>query len=48
MDAEFVTDNYIRVYQDIRGMHHSEGEFVMTRPLIGPLNTTLVDESTDA
>lgn len=23
MDAEFVTDNYIRVYQDIRGMHHS-------------------------
>jgi uncharacterized protein len=48
MDAEFVTDNYIRVYQDIRGMHHSEGVYVMNRPLIGPLNTTLVDESTDA
>jgi hypothetical protein len=48
MDAEFVTDNYIRVYQDIRGMHHSEGEFVMNRPLIGPLNNTPVDESTDA
>ena len=32
MDAEFVEDGYIRVYQDIRGMHNSEGEFVMTRP----------------
>jgi putative CocE/NonD family hydrolase len=48
MDAEFVEDNYIRVYQDIRGLHHSEGEFVMTRPIIGPLNHTQVDESTDA
>jgi len=48
MDAEFVTDGYIRVYQDIRGMHNSEGEFVMTRPIIGPLNHTKVDESTDA
>jgi putative CocE/NonD family hydrolase len=48
MDAEFVTDGYIRVYQDVRGMHHSEGEFVMTRPIIGPLNHTTVDESTDA
>ena len=25
MDAEFVDDGYIRVYQDIRGMHRSEG-----------------------
>jgi predicted acyl esterase len=48
MDAEFVNDNYIRVYQDIRGLHNSEGEFVMTRPIIGPLNHTRVDESTDA
>jgi putative CocE/NonD family hydrolase len=48
MDAEFVEDNYIRVYQDIRGMHHSEGEFVLTRPIIGPLNKTKVDEATDA
>jgi putative CocE/NonD family hydrolase len=48
MDAPFVLDNYIRVYQDIRGLHHSEGEFVMTRPIIGPLNHTKVDESTDA
>jgi uncharacterized protein len=48
MDAEFVQDNYIRVYQDIRGLHNSEGDFVMTRPIIGPLNKTKVDESTDA
>jgi hypothetical protein len=48
MDAEFVEDNYIRVYQDIRGLHNSEGQFIMTRPIIGPLNTTGIDESTDA
>ncbi len=48
MDAEFVEDNYIRVYQDIRGLHNSEGQFVMTRPIRGPLNSTDVDESTDA
>ena len=48
MDAEFVEDNYIRVYQDIRGMYRSEGQFIMTRPIIGPLNSTNVDESTDA
>ena len=48
MDAEFVADNYIRVYQDIRGLHNSEGQFVMTRPIVGPLNTTGIDESTDA
>ena len=48
MDAEFAEDNYIRVYQDIRGLHNSEGEFVMTRPIRGPQNTTGIDESTDA
>ena len=48
MDAPFVEDGYIRVYQDIRGMHRSEGQFVMNRPLSGPLNSTGIDESTDA
>jgi uncharacterized protein len=48
MDAEFVEDGYIRVYQDIRGMHNSEGQFTMTRPIRGPLNNTDTDESTDA
>ena len=48
MDAEFVEDHYIRVYQDIRGMHHSEGQFILARPIVGPLNSTGIDESTDA
>jgi len=47
-DEAFVADGYIRVFQDIRGKYRSEGDFVMTRPLIGPLNNTKVDESTDA
>ena len=40
-------DGYIRVVQDIRGKYGSEGDYVMTRPLHGPLNPTPVDESTD-
>jgi putative CocE/NonD family hydrolase len=48
MYAEFVDDGYIIVTQDIRGMHHSEGEFILNRPLAGPLNKTGIDESTDA
>lgn len=48
MDAPFVNDGYIRVYQDIRGMYKSEGDYVMTRPLRGPLNKTKVDHATDA
>ncbi|MEJ0084936.1 MAG: CocE/NonD family hydrolase [Pseudomonadota bacterium] len=48
MDAEFVEDGYIRVYQDIRGLHRSEGAYVLNRPLAGPLNDTGIDESTDA
>jgi putative CocE/NonD family hydrolase len=47
-DADFARDNYIRVYQDVRGMDRSEGEYVVARPLRGPLNRTRVDHSTDA
>ncbi|MEA3151554.1 MAG: uncharacterized protein QOD56_2493, partial [Gammaproteobacteria bacterium] len=42
-----VNGNYIRVVQDIRGKHQSEGDYVMNRPLQGPLNSTAVDHSTD-
>ncbi len=42
-----VDGGYIRVVQDIRGKYHSEGDFVMNRPLRGSLNPTDVDESTD-
>lgn len=47
-DAEFVNDGYIRVYQDVRGLDGSEGDYVMNRPLRGPLNKTKVDHATDA
>ena len=42
-----VEDGYIRVVQDIRGKYGSQGDYVMTRPLHGPLNPTPVDHSTD-
>jgi len=48
MDAPFVNDGYIRVYQDVRGLHKSEGDYVMVRPVRGPLNKTGIDHSTDA
>jgi len=38
---------YIRVVEDVRGKYGSEGDYVMTRPLHGPLNPTAVDHSTD-
>jgi uncharacterized protein len=47
-DEVFVRDGYIRVFQDVRGKYGSEGEYVMTRPLKGPLNASAVDHSTDA
>jgi uncharacterized protein len=42
-----VDGGYIRVIQDVRGKYGSEGEYVMTRPLHGPMNPTPVDHSTD-
>ncbi len=42
-----VGGGYIRVVQDVRGKYGSEGDYVMTRPLHGPLNPTMVDHSTD-
>src|ERR1039458_9471051 len=38
---------YIRAVQDIRGKYKSEGDYVMNRPLSGPLNPTPVDHATD-
>src|ERR1700680_2745249 len=42
-----VEGGYIRVVQDVRGKYGSEGDYVMTRPLHGPLNPTPVDHATD-
>ncbi len=43
-----VAAGYIIVYQDVRGKFGSEGDYVLTRPLRGPLNPTKVDHATDA
>ncbi len=42
-----VDGGYIRVVQDVRGKYGSEGDYVMNRPLRGPLNPTTVDHATD-
>ena len=31
------------MFQDVRGKYKSEGEYVMTRPVRGPLNPTATD-----
>ncbi len=47
MNDTAVAAGYIIVYQDVRGKYGSEGEYVMTRPLRGPLNPTHTDHATD-
>ncbi|QGZ42548.1 hypothetical protein IP92_04752 [Pseudoduganella flava] len=47
-DETYVAEGYIRVFQDVRGKYGSEGDYVMTRPLRGPLNNTKTDHATDA
>jgi putative CocE/NonD family hydrolase len=42
-----VEGGYIRVVEDVRGKHRSEGDYVMNRPLHGPQNPTPVDHATD-
>ncbi|MBV8268683.1 MAG: CocE/NonD family hydrolase [Planctomycetaceae bacterium] len=42
-----VEGGYVRVVQDVRGKHGSEGDYVVNRPLRGPLNPTPVDHATD-
>jgi putative CocE/NonD family hydrolase len=42
-----VEGGYIRVIEDVRGKYGSQGDYVMTRPLRGPLNSTPVDHATD-
>ena len=46
--AELVRAGYIVAVEDVRGKYKSEGDYVMNRPLKGPLNPTSVDHSTDA
>jgi uncharacterized protein len=48
LNAELVRAGYIVAVEDVRGKYKSEGDYVMNRPLKGPLNPTAVDHSTDA
>ena len=48
MYAELIRAGYIVAVQDVRGRFASEGDYVVNRPLRGPLNRTAVDHSTDA
>jgi len=47
MNDTAVAAGYIIVYQDVRGKWGSAGDYVLTRPLQGPLNPTRVDHATD-
>ncbi|MBE7209535.1 MAG: CocE/NonD family hydrolase, partial [Gluconacetobacter diazotrophicus] len=47
MDRDLIRHGYIVVHEDVRGKYGSGGDYVMNRPLAGPLNPTKVDHSTD-
>lgn len=48
LNADLVEHGYIVAVEDVRGKYKSGGDYVMNRPLRGPLNPTAVDHSTDA
>ncbi len=45
--SEMIPDDYIFVFQDIRGRYGSEGAFVMQRPVRDPKDPKAIDEGTD-
>src|SRR5437867_5400826 len=44
---DLADEGYILVFQDIRGRHKSEGQFVMSRPPRDPKDAKAIDEGTD-
>src|ERR1700722_4697327 len=46
--GELAEAGYIIVVQDVRGKYKSEGSYIMSRPLSGPLNDSGGDHATDA
>ena len=46
--ADLVRAGYILAFQDVRGKHGSQGNYVNERPLRGPLNASRTDHATDA
>ncbi len=47
-NAMLLQAGYILVFEDVRGKHGSGGAYVNERPLVGPLNASGIDHSTDA
>jgi hypothetical protein len=47
-DRTWADARYVMVEQDIRGKYGSQGKYVMTRPVIGALNPSKTDDTTDA
>ncbi|MGC1606187.1 MAG: CocE/NonD family hydrolase [Candidatus Acidiferrum sp.] len=45
--TEMIPDDYIFVFQDIRGRYASEGTFVMQHPVRDPKDPKAIDEGTD-
>ncbi len=45
---DLVENGYILAFEDVRGKYGSGGDYVMNRPVVGPLNPTKVDHTTDA
>jgi putative CocE/NonD family hydrolase len=45
--AEMIPDDYVFVFQDIRGRYGSEGTFVMQRPVRNRKDSKAIDEGTD-
>src|SRR5437764_6536240 len=48
LSAELVRAGYIVAVEDVRGKYKSACDYVLNRPVRGPLNPTAVDHSTDA
>jgi putative CocE/NonD family hydrolase len=48
LETQYMGQDYIYVFQDIRGRFRSEGDFFMYRAPRGPFNRTETDETTDA
>jgi hypothetical protein len=46
--AMLLNAGYIVAYEDVRGKYGSGGAYVNERPLVGPLNASGIDHSTDA
>jgi putative CocE/NonD family hydrolase len=46
-DEPLIRNGYVRVYQDVRGKHRSDGNYIVNLPLRGPLNSGSVDHATD-